>query len=103
MVPVTLSLAGKDVSLMNDLVAAEDAQCTAIKRDRILGGAELATVLVTLTPVVLTAVVKILKAKWKRDSQVEIEAGGVKLKGVSPDHAERILKDILDRAEQDDA
>lgn len=103
MVPVTLSFAGKDFLLVNDLVAAEDAQCTAIKRDRILGGAELATVLVTLTPAVLVAVVKILKAKWKRDSEVEIEAEGCRFKGVSPDHVQRILKDILDRAERDDA
>lgn len=103
MVPVMLSLEAADISVVDELVKAPDVLARHVTRDRIIGGAELSTVLVTLTPVVLAAVIKILKEKWARNANVSIEARGVKIKGASPEDVERILTQILANTDEDDA
>lgn len=101
MVQVMISLEGADVPLVDVLIAAPDIEARPVRRDRITGGSELATVLIALTPVIAAAVVKILKEKWARNAKVSIEARGVKVKGASPEDVERILKQILDSTEED--
>lgn len=102
MVPVTFSVETADAGLINELVAAPDIQAKPVSRDRISGGSELYTVILTLTPFVLAAIVKILKEKWARNARVSIEARGIKIKGASPEDVERILKQILAETEEDD-
>jgi hypothetical protein len=82
-------------SIVEALIEDSEVGGSSITRDRITGGAELTTALITLTPVVLTAIVRILRAKWDKDSKVTIEAKGVKMQGVSPDDAEMILRRVL--------
>jgi predicted Fe-Mo cluster-binding NifX family protein len=102
MVPITLSVESADTPLLDELVGAPEVQAKPVSRARISGGSELSTVLLTLTPLVLVAVVKILKEKWARNAKVTIEARGVKIKGASPEDVERILKQILAEKIEDD-
>lgn len=101
MVQVMISLEGADAPLVDALIAAPDIEAKQVKRDRITGGSELATVLIALTPVIAAAVVKILKENWARNARVSIEARGVKVKGASPEDVERILRQILENTEED--
>lgn len=101
MVQVMISLEGGDTPLADLLIAEPDIEAKPVKRDRITGGSELATVLIALTPVIATAVVKILKEKWARNAKVSIEARGIKVKGASPEDVERILRQILENTEED--
>lgn len=103
MVPVIFSFEATDISAIDALRAAPNLQVKPVSRDRIVGGSELSTILLTLTPVVLTAIVNILKEKWARNAKVRIEARGVKIEGVSPDDVERILKQILADSDENDA
>ena len=102
MVSITFSVEAADADLINELVASPDIQAKPVSRERISGGSELSTIIITLTPFVLAAVVKILKEKWARNARVIIEARGIKIKGASPEDVERILKQILAETEDDD-
>jgi hypothetical protein len=95
MVTVILSTGPQDAALVDALISDPEVQGDRIVRDRSSGGGELLNVMLVLTPVVLHAVVRILQAKWTRDSKVKIQARGVTLEGVSPAQAEAILKQLL--------
>lgn len=84
MVPVTFSFEAADKAALEGLIAAPQLQSKPVKRDQISGGAELSTILLTLTPVLLAAIVKILKEKWARNAKVRIQARGVTVEGASP-------------------
>jgi hypothetical protein len=96
MVSVMIS-SEEDEDVVEAILADASIGATRITRERVTGGTELVTALVTLTPVVLAAVVKILHDKWAADGKVTIEAKGVKLKGMSAADAERILKQLLEK------
>ena len=96
MMPVIFSIDNADQTLLDSMLANTTLAAKSIKRDRIIGGAELATILITLTPVVLHALIKLFREKWARNAKVSIEARGVKIEGASPDDIEKILKQILE-------
>jgi hypothetical protein len=96
MIPVMIS-SDTDRHLIDAIVADASIGAALVKRERVTGGTEVATALVTLTPVVLAALVKILHDKWAAESRISIEAKGVKLKGVSAADAEKLLKQLLEK------
>ena len=94
-----LSLEPHDTALAEALTSDPTIRGDRIVRDRMSGGSELLNIMVTLTPMVLTAVVKILHDKWTRDSKVKIQARGIKLEGVSPAQAEALLRQLLQHSD----
>ncbi len=102
MIPVILSVELSDDALIDALLADPGLGVRRVERDSILGGSELATVILMLTPAILAAAVKILREKWARNGKVSIEARGVKIKGASPDDVEAILRQILERTQEGD-
>jgi hypothetical protein len=94
-VPIMISVESRDAALIEALINDPSVKGDPVVRDRMSGGSELLNVMITLTPIVLTAVVKILHDKWARDSKVKIQARGIKLEGVSPAQAEALLRQLL--------
>jgi hypothetical protein len=88
-----ISVEAQDAPIVEALINDPAVKGDPVVRDRMSGGSELLNVMITLTPVVLAAVVKILHDKWARDSKVKIQGRGIKLEGVSPGRAEALLSD----------
>lgn len=96
MVSTVLSFEAGDVDVAQWIAADSIVGGKILQRDSVLGGAEFASVVLTLTPATLVAIVAILKARWARNGKVSIQAKGVTIKGVNPEDVERILNRILD-------
>ena len=90
-----ISFEPHDGAIAEALIADPAIKGDRVERDRMSGGSELLNIMITLTPMVLTAVVKILHDKWSRDSKVRIQGRGIKLEGVSPAQAEALLRQLL--------
>jgi hypothetical protein len=102
MVSVMISVDKHQAGLIEALIADETVKGRLIQRDRITGAEPVITAMVVLTPVVLSAVVKVLREKWTAQSKVSIEARGIKVKGVSPDDVGKLLKEILEHDQTND-
>lgn len=68
-----------------------------IQTDQFDGNVELLNVLVKLTPVVLGAVVAIVREAIRSKKHVVVKARGMVLQGVSDKTAERILSQYLEK------
>lgn len=96
MTPIMLSLDPQDAALATALLDSPDLKAKKVERDRITGGSELINVVLVLTPVALTALVKILHEKWTTHTRVKIQSGGIKVEGITTDQVEGVLRQILE-------
>jgi hypothetical protein len=93
--PVMISVEAHDASIIEALIADPIVKGDQVVRDGMSGGSGLLNVMITLTPVVSAAVVKILHDKWQRDSKIKIQGRGITLQGVTPKEAEALFKQFL--------
>ena len=88
-----------DVELAEAMLSDPQLEPQLIKSSGMDGGNDLISVLITLGTHSLTALVAILVAKWRKNKNVSIEVGGMKVKGADPEQIEGILKQMISAKE----
>lgn len=95
MLPVTISTDTTQAALIEALIAHPDIKAERVAQNRDTPSRHPLGAQVALTPGVLTTVLHILHETWVAGGKILLQTRGIQLKGLSPQHAERILRQML--------
>lgn len=98
--PVSIQLQKNDSDFFNYLDSNKLFSYTKLETSSFDGQSEVVTILVTLTPIVLTFLGKLISEQIKAKKYVKIIYKGVQIKGVDEKNAAKILKELLDHKDQ---
>lgn len=85
-----------DLDFFDQLNSEDSLQYTKLETSSFDGQSEVVTILLTLTPVVLTFLGKIITEQLRAKKYVKIIHKGVQIQGVDEKNAAKILKELLD-------
>ena len=70
-------------------------QIFEVKVDKFDGISDCSQIIVILSPIIISAIVSILKEKIRSKKHIKLKHKGTEIKGVSEDNVESILKNLL--------
>lgn len=85
-----------DLDFFDKLKSENSLPYTKLETSSFDGQSEVVTILLTLTPVVLTFLGKIITEQLRAKKYVKIIHKGVQIQGVDEKNAAKILKELLD-------
>ncbi len=90
-----ISVAPDDKDLAQSLLQCTELNPQPLESAGFDGGGGLITILVTVTPALVTLLIRVMKQHTERWKNVKIKVGGMSVDGAPPDRIEAILTQLL--------
>lgn len=95
-IEISLQIDATDADFQSQLSSNPNVKYFRLETSRFDGQADVITLVVTLTPVVLAFLGKVITEQLKSRKNVKIIYKGTQVSGVSEKNAQKILQDLLD-------
>ncbi len=97
---ISLQVQKDDFDFMNCLSSEKSIRYTALETSSFDGQSEIVTLLITITPMILTFLGKVISEQIKAKKYVKVVYKGVQLQGIDEKNAEKIIKSIIIKDEK---
>jgi len=92
---ISVQVQKNDMEFINSIDSEKSVNCTILETSSFDGQSEIVTILLTVTPLVLTFLGKIISEQIKAKKHVKIIYKGVQIQGIDEKNVTKILNEIV--------